>query len=208
MSALDVYEAALRSGSGSLVNQHGHHRSMPIPLWAGEASGADHALLEKCVGPTLDVGCGPGRMASALTARGVPTLGIDISALAVHLTNSRGGLALQCSIFDDAPGEGRWAHLLLADGNIGIGGDPVQLLRRCAELLVQAGSILLDLDPPGSGVLVEKVRIEQDGMRSGWFRWCWVGVDRIAELAVPADLEVRQIWLAKNRWQAELVRSR
>ena len=106
-----------------------------------------------------------------------------------------------------SPGEGRWARLLLADGNIGIGGDPVHLLRRCAQLLAPDGSVLLDLDPPGSGVLVEKVHIEQDGMRSGWFRWCWVGTDRIAELAAPAGLEVRHSWLAQDRWQAELVKT-
>ena len=33
-------------------------------------------------------------------------------------------------VFDPLPGEGRWETALLADGNIGIGGDPVALLRR------------------------------------------------------------------------------
>ena len=32
------------------------------------------------------------------------------------------------------PGEGRWHHVPLADGNIGIGGDPVPLQRRFVEL--------------------------------------------------------------------------
>lgn len=205
MSPLSVYDAALRSGTGVLVNSSGRSRAMPIPLWVADASGTDHALLERCIGPTMDVGCGPGRMAAALTARGVPTLGIDISALAVRMTNARGGVALQRGVFDELPGQGRWAHLLLADGNIGIGGDPVHLLRRCAQLLAPGGSVLLDLDPPGAGVLVEKVHIEQAGMRSGWFRWCWVGADKIADLAASAGLQVRQIWLADDRWQAQLM---
>jgi SAM-dependent methyltransferase len=208
LNALSVYESALRGGSASLVNQHGRHRALPIPLWAGDACGADEVLLEKCVGPTLDVGCGPGRMTAALTARGTATLGIDISALAVDLTNARGGLALQRSVFDDVPGEGRWSHLLLADGNIGIGGDPALLLRRCGQLLAAGGSILLDVDPPGSGVLVERVRIERDGHSSGWFRWCWVGAEVLPDLAVPAGLVVVRTWLAADRWQAQLVKKR
>ena len=32
---------------------------------------------------------------------------------------------LRRDLFAPLPGEGRWHHVLLADGNIGIGGDPV-----------------------------------------------------------------------------------
>ncbi|MET3805024.1 SAM-dependent methyltransferase [Nakamurella sp. UYEF19] len=204
MSAMTVYEAALRHGSGTLVNQHGHAQTLPIALWSGEAGTADNALLDRCTGPTLDVGCGPGRMTAALTARGVPALGIDISALAVRMTTDRGGLALQRSIFHELPGAGRWQHVLLADGNVGIDGDPVHLLRRCRELLTAGGTILLDVGEPGSGLLVEKVRLEQAGRTSDWFRWCWVGTDVLAELALRAGLVVQQVWAVDGRWQGQL----
>jgi hypothetical protein len=42
------------------------------------------------------------------------------------------------------PGEGRWRRVLLADGNIGIGGDPPRLLRRCRRLAGAAGLRVLD----------------------------------------------------------------
>ena len=45
------------------------------------------------------------------------------------------------------PGEGTWDHVLLADGNIGIGGDPLRLLHRAAHLLRPGGTVLVETDP-------------------------------------------------------------
>lgn len=204
MPALAAYEAALASGRAQVVNTRGDHWPLPVHLWSGPADGADQALLERCCGPTLDVGCGPGRMVAALTQRGTPALGIDISRTAVRLTANRGALALRRNVFDDLPGIGRWRSVLLADGNIGIGGDPVRLLRRCVQLLAPNGSVLLDVEPPGGGVLVEKIRIEHATGSSGWFQWCWVSVDAVAPLAEAASLVMSDVWLAGDRWQVEL----
>ena len=49
---------------------------------------------------------------------------------AVAQTPDRGVAAIRRNVFDALPGEGRWRTALLADGNIGIGGDPAALLRR------------------------------------------------------------------------------
>ena len=38
-------------------------------------------------------------------------------------------------VFARVPGEGRWVRMLVADGNVGIGGDPAMLLARTARLL-------------------------------------------------------------------------
>lgn len=204
VSAVARYESALLERVGTLVDERGQQRPLPIPLWLADASTADLALLARCSGPTLDVGCGPGRMTAALTARGTPALGIDISALAVRMTLARGGLALRRDVFDALPGFGGWSTVLLADGNIGIGGDPVALLRRCAALLAPAGSVVLDLEPPGSGLVVKKVRIEQPGSVGGWFRWCWLGVDALPAVVNAAGLAAQQVWANGDRWQARL----
>lgn len=199
-----VYEAALAGGAGRLITERGHATELPVSLWSGPIQDADSALLDRCSGPTLDAGCGPGRMTAGLVERGIPALGIDISALAVRMTASRGGLALQRNIFHEVPGKGRWNHVLLADGNIGIGGNPIRLLRRCRELLAPRGTVLLDLENPGAGMLVEKVRIQHGDQASDWFRWCWLGVDAVAGVAAAAGLSVTDLWCANGRWQAEL----
>ncbi|MDP9442781.1 MAG: hypothetical protein M3P34_11540, partial [Actinomycetota bacterium] len=67
------------------------------------------------------------------------------------------------SVFGALPGEGRWATALLIDGNIGIGGDPVALLRRVAELLRPAGVVLVELDAPGAPTEVVTVRMSTAG---------------------------------------------
>jgi len=52
-------------------------------------------------------------------------------------------------------GGGRWAHVLLADGNVGIGGDVVALLRRCAELVRPGGTVVVEVERPGAGHVVQ-----------------------------------------------------
>lgn len=202
--ALEVYECGLLSGRGRLIIDGGAPAELPIGRWAGSLTDADQALLDRCSGPTLDVGCGPGRMTAALTSRGIPVLGVDVSAAAVAMAVARGALAVQRNIFHATPGAGRWRHVLLADGNIGIGGDPVRLLKRCADLLAVGGSVLADLAPPGAGMLVRQVRLQVDGRTSRRFLWGWLGVDAVAEHAARAGLAPVDVWCAGPRWQAEL----
>jgi SAM-dependent methyltransferase len=115
-------------------------------------------------------------------------------------------------VFDDIPGT--WDVAVLADGNIGIGGDPVRLLRRVAELLSPGGRILVELDPPRSGAGTEQMRLEDAAGRAGaWFPWAHVAADAIAPLAAAAGLRVVEEWAAPDqptpvsRWFAALVRA-
>jgi hypothetical protein len=47
--------------------------------------------------------------------------------------------------------EGSWERVLLADSNIGIGGDPVRALRRVADL-APGGIVVAEIDPPSAAV--------------------------------------------------------
>jgi SAM-dependent methyltransferase len=185
---------------------NGERVMLPVTRWQ-ELDGSDELLLAACLGPTLDVGCGPGRLVEALTRRGLIALGVDVSPVAVDLTRGRGAAALCRDVFDRIPGEGRWRHVLLADGNIGIGGDPVALLRRARELLRPGGSVLTELDPPGTGLRRQQVRLSSVDSSGGWFDWARLGPDGLERTAGEAGMDIRSLEERGGRWFAELQRS-
>lgn len=197
------FDGALRGSVCVLELAGGEVVELAVHRWHAQPDTFDELLLSRCTGYTLDVGCGPGRLTSALAERGVPVLGVDISAVAVDLTRRRGAPALCADVFGRIPAEGRWRHVLLADGNVGIGGDPTALLRRVAGLLAPTGTALVELDRPGTGVRTETARL---AAHTGWFPWARLGVDAVHEPAREAGLEVRSTVAVAGRWFAELVR--
>ena len=82
--------------------------------------------------------------------------------------------------------------MLLADGNIGIGGDPVVLLRRCAELLRLGGRVVCDLAASGTGVSVHAARLHLRDEVSPHFAWALVGPEALPALAAEAGLRILQ----------------
>jgi len=124
----EVYSDALRGESCSVRGIYAEDHPLPVHDWLRPVNDADRALLEHCRGATLDVGCGPGRMSAHLAEGGHVVMGVDIVREAVEQATRRGVHALRRNVFDPLPGEGAWNTVLLADGNIGIGGAPVRLL--------------------------------------------------------------------------------
>ena len=200
----ELYEAAL-AGAVQAEVEHADGTRMPLAVdqWLDAVPG-DKSLVDRCHGPTLDVGSGPGRLTVALAERGIPALGIDITPFAVRLAQSAGALALLRDVFDRVPGAGRWMTVLLADGNIGIGGDPAALLQRVSELLTPGGHALVEVQPPGVPLRCEHVRLRREGTTGAWFPWAYVGADQIGGIARGAGLVPTQTWAASGRWFAEL----
>ncbi|MFL6123356.1 SAM-dependent methyltransferase [Actinophytocola sp.] len=185
----------------------GERISLPTERWRATPDPGDELLLNSCTGPTIDIGCGPGRLTAALSERGVVALGTDVSAVAVRLTHAAGAPAVRRDIFDRQPAEGRWRHALLADGNIGIGGDPVRLLNRVRELLCAGGSALVEVEPPGTGLRRGRVRVSTgESLGARWFDWAWLGADAAARTASRAGLRTNWLRDAGGRWFTELVR--
>lgn len=203
----ELYEHAL-AGRAQPVIEHADGSRIPLPVegWL-HATPGDKSLLDRCEGPTLDIGSGPGRLTVALAERGIPALGIDITPYAVGMARSSGALVLLRDVFGRVPGTGRWATVLLADGNIGIGGDPAALLSRAGELLAPHGQALVELGPPGTPLRREQVRLRHAGQVSDWFPWAYVGADDIAELAAEAGLDDVETWSVDDRWFAAVSRS-
>lgn len=174
--------------------------------WHQAATPAECDLLSRLRGPVLDIGCGPGRLVGELAGRGKVVLGVDPAPSAVHHAVQRGWPVLQRSVFQPLPGEGRWASILLIDGNIGIGGDPVRLLARCAQLLHPRGVIVAEVEPPSRVSRSCLARLERDGEASPWFPWAVLGADCVREVAGSAHLEVQSLDRTdEDRWFVHLI---
>lgn len=179
----------LTSDAGALFH-------LDVAKYAATPDATDIALLDRCTGPTLDIGCGPGRLAAELARRGVPSLGVDVAPVALLIARAAGATALRRSVFDRLPGEGRWPHALLIDGNIGIGGDPAALLARIKALLL----------PRGGELLVETSADERDerhslrlGEHGAPVPWASVGAEALRKLAEPLGYRPASTWTSAGR---------
>jgi SAM-dependent methyltransferase len=204
--ALEVFAHALEGAPCTLSGLHATPTAVPVDRWRGQADQSDRALLGHCLSPTIDLGCGPGRMAEQLTRDGVSVLGVDLAPESVALARARGVQVLRSDVLGPLPQEGAWSSALLADGNIGIGGDPARLLRRVRRLLAPDGVVVVDLAPPGTGLAAGRVRLHARGRTSGWFRWAVLGTDAITDVASSAGLSACDVHEYDGRWFAVLAR--
>ena len=138
--------------------------------------------------------------------QGHSVLAVDIVDEAVAQARRRGVAGLRRSVFDPIPGEGSWDTVLLADGNIGIGGSPLALLRRAAELLDPGGPSGLRPGHPWHRGTGARRRLVTHRHHSEPFPWAEVGPEAIEPArrrGRPPRLHLRQ---RHGRWFAVLTR--
>jgi SAM-dependent methyltransferase len=201
VGAIALYEEALHEQAPALVMRTSDGIGLPLQItqWCEPADAIDDELLGRCHGPVLDVGCGPGRLTIALAERGIEAMGVDISRACVDRVRQAGASALLRSVFDPLPGQGRWSTVLLADGNIGIGGLPARLLRRCAELLAPGGQILIEAEPRDIDERLTAWLEHPDGRRGPVFPWARLGTAGVLRAAAAAGLHVAHQWQDGDR---------
>ncbi|MBV9089717.1 MAG: methyltransferase domain-containing protein [Mycobacteriaceae bacterium] len=203
----NLYDRALVGELCWIRHDDGRAHRLPVRSWLGgrDADTAfDAHLVALCSGPTIDLGCGPGRLVAHLIRRGVPALGVDQSATAIRLARRNGAPALHRDVFAPLPGVGRWQTVLLADGNVGLGGDPRRILARAGELLRRSGRCLAEFDPCVTGVCLRWVRLESSHTVGPWFRWASVGVDSAGRLAEQVGMAVTDVHRLGERVVASL----
>ena len=206
---LAPYEHALEHGRPLRLRRHnGSWTTLDVPRWLAVADASDATILAHCVGPVLDIGCGPGRILRALAFRGVTAVGIDISERAVAIAQSGGVDAVHADVLDLPPSAGDWRTALLLDGNIGIGGNVARLLEKVRDLLAPRGRLLVethatsDVDHRG---LVQFA----DGRKilGPHFPWAEVGSDALRGYAEHVGLRIDSTWSHGGRHFAALSRS-
>lgn len=203
----NLYDRALAGERCWIRHEDGSVHGLPVHRWLGRQHSDrtfDQAVVGLCDGPTIDLGCGPGRLVVNLMQRGIPALGVDQSATAVDLARLKGAAALRRDVFAPLPGAGRWSTVLLADGNVGLGGDPRRVLRRAGELLHSGGSCVTEFDRATAGVVSRWVRLESSRTIGPWFRWASVGIDGARRLADEVGLTVTGVHPIGNRVLATL----
>lgn len=201
--ATTLFDTAIAGGDVRVQVGAGPVRARPRPLDVGPwlaMSGADELLVSRCDGPVLDIGCGPGRFVEALAARGIPALGVDVSSGAVTQASRRGASALLRDVHDRLPGEGRWGTVLLADGNIGIGGDPLTLLRRCRELVRPGAVALVEASTDDAADARTSITLHgPHGRHSAPVPWAVIGTRRLIELGSRAGFVAVEDWRVDGR---------
>ena len=203
-----LYDRALGGERCWVRHDDGRVGRLPVGSWLGGRRADtvfDEAIVALCQGPTIDLGCGPGRLVAHLIERGIPALGVDVSATAIDLARRSGAPALRRDVFDPLPGTGRWQTVLLADGNVGLGGDPERILRRAGELLRRGGRCIAEFDSATTGINVSWVRLESQETIGPWFRWASVGIDCVPALAARVGLAVADVHPIGQRVVASLV---
>ncbi|ODU19542.1 MAG: methyltransferase type 12 [Pseudonocardia sp. SCN 73-27] len=186
----EPFDALLAGRGGHLHRDDGVVVAMDPGRWCEAADVSDGWLLDRCAGPAIDLGCGPGRLVVALADRGVPALGVDHSPVARMMCRRRGAPMVRRDVFDPLPGEGAWAHVLLVDGNIGVGGDPVRLLARAAALLAPGGTVLVETGSSPGEWWCGTARTCADGTLGDPMPWACVGADALRAVAPDAGLRV------------------
>ena len=210
-----LYERALGGERCWIRHEDGQIRALPAHRWLGtkRCPGTsddnadevfDEAVTRMCTGPTIELGCGPGRLVARLFQRGIPALGIDRSAVAIRLAGRGGAPVLLGDVFEPLPAMGLWQTVLLVDGNVGLGGDPRRILARAAELLARGGRCVAEFDVEAIGVRAGWVRLETATDVGPWFRWATVGIDSAASLAAQVGLTLSSVSLIGGRVIANL----
>ena len=185
----------------------GRIQPLPVHIWAGPVTPADESMLARAVGPVLDVGCGPGRLTAALHERGTEVVGLDLDPQIPVLARAVGAPLLLASVWAELPRPGEWGTVLLADGNVGIGGEPARLLHRLRALLRPDGVVVVELQATGTPAVpghCAKVRLEELGRRSSWFHWGLLDASSLPTVAAAAGLRVAERWSVDRREFASL----
>ncbi len=118
---------------------------------------------------------------------------------AVARARTDGWFALCRSVFDPLPRDGRWRTALLADGDLGIGGDPVRLLRRCRRRVRPGGVSTVEVEPPDTRLKFTACFGDDRRSRGERFGWARPVASVARRIAGRTGFGVLQRWSRAGR---------
>lgn len=148
LAGREVQELTLEADDGTSTPAMG-------PDWFFQASDEwyqwERDALDSLAGPVLDLGCGAGRAALYLQAKGLEVTALDASPGAVAVCRARGVRDVRLGDLREPPGDKRWRGILLLCGNLGLAGgwhETRALLARLADLAAADAMLVADsVDP-------------------------------------------------------------
>lgn len=175
----------------------------------------ERQALESAAGRVLDVGCGAGRYALALQARGLPVTALDISPGAVDVSRQRGvSDAVLGTVSDHAAAGQRYDTFLLMGENLGLLENAGQAPRFLAGLTAMASPgariIAHGADPhpannPADVTYLQRnrelgrmpgqmtIRVRHRDLASPWFDYLLCSPGELAALLEATTWEVTDI---------------
>jgi SAM-dependent methyltransferase len=184
---------------------------LPFRRWAAP----ERRGLRWVRGRVLDAGCGPGRVALELQARGHEVVGIDLSPLAVQVARARGVRDARVLPLDEVgPELGVFETIVMYGNNFGLFGSSsgaTRILKRLTQITTSAARVVAgSLDPyatedpahlayhrhnlargrmPGQ----TRLRIRHRMLATPWFDYLFVSPEEMSALAASAGWRMRSV---------------
>jgi SAM-dependent methyltransferase len=175
----------------------------------------ERQALESAAGRVLDVGCGAGRYALALQARGLPVTALDVSPGAVDVSRQRGVRhAVLGTVSDHAAAGERYDTFLLMGENLGLLESAGRAHRFLAELTAMAspgariiahGADAQQTDDPAHVAYQQHnrelgrmpgqmtIRVRHRDLASPWFDYLLCSPGELAALLEPTAWELTDL---------------
>ena len=166
-------------------------------------------------GRVLDVGCGAGRVAIELQARGHEVVGIDVSPLAIEVARRRGAKDVrQLAVTQVGPELGRFDTIVMFGNNCGLLGSRRRapwLLRRFKSVTTPGARILAESTNPSTTDNPDHLAYHEQNRRRGrmggqlririrhgysatpWFDYLLASPEELAELASGTGWELTRV---------------